>query len=267
MSTAPTLIPGLSDTDRRVMTQPGWLPPTNFTALEGLRERHEALIATREAKQADVTALRRAYAAEDAAAQAALNSSYETGGAPEPVVVTPPEERQARLAEAEAHAKAAAQAVVTFAGQARDRLRGGPLPEDWNPHQQAQALRPPPGGLAAELMGELQALEADAREVIREAERTIQEADLRMRELHPLKVWLARTGNGAMHQMQPGHDLPVPQAYTPMTKPRDLTVDGWWPDENGGERVIEETEESGIYEISDPYHHEIERQMAARQED
>lgn len=266
MSTAPTFAPELSETDRRVMTQPGWLPPTNFTALEQLREKHEALIATRAAKQAEVTALRQAYAAEDTAAQAALNASYETGADPEPIAATPPEERQERLREAEAHAKAAARAVVSFAAQARERLRGGPLPEDWNPHQRAQALQPPPGGLAAELMSEVQALEGDIETAIREAERTIHEAQLRVRELYPLKVWLARTGNGGMNQMQPGHDLPVPQAYTEMTKPRDMTVPGWWPDTEGEERVIEEGADSGIYEISDPYHHELERQMAARQE-
>lgn len=72
----------------------------------------------------------------------------------------------------------------------------------------------------------------------------------------------------------------MPPTHTPGSKPRDLHVPGWWPDPEGGydsessadvltvtegqEHLIPDDAESGVVEMSDPWH--LEQERKAQQE-
>gem|GEM_PF-7066672 len=271
---------GLSPNDRAIMTKKGWFPKTDFPVLEDLRERHEALVDQRAVKQAESIALTEAFEAEDEARQAALDRAYREAGEPDLPIMTSPEDRKAKLAEADAHALAAARAVVAFAYGALDRLRGGEsLPPGWNPWQAAQMHRVPPGGVAEKMMATISIEESELRQQITEAQRLMESAGLRLREFAPLKMWIVRNGNAGNGQMEPGADLPVPPTHSPMTKPRDLHVPGWWPEDpdgvdaefpitgivpEGHEHLIPDDAEEGVVEMSDSWH--LEQERKARQE-
>lgn len=271
---------GLSPNDRSTMTRKGWFPPTTFAALEELRERHEALIDQRAARQAEVATLEQAFADEDEAYQRALDASYRDATADELPEVTPLEDRKAEMDEAAAHALAASRAVVAFAYDALDRLRGADhLPHGWNPWQAEQMHQVPPGGIAEGLLSEIAAEEGHLRQKIAEAERLIEASGLRLREFTPLKTWLIRNGNAGHNQMMSGADLPVPATHSPMSKPRDLHVPGWWSDDpeeqdadfpitgtvpEGHEHLIPDDAEEGVVEMSDPWH--LEQERRTRQE-
>lgn len=263
---------GIPDQDLGIMIHRQWLPKTDVPELEEMRQRLEGLIDVREAKQNEATKPRQKFADEDKAKQEALDYRYLAlpGQEPRPTpVITPPEERKSLLEEADAHASAAAHAVVAYAVQVLNRLRGGPEfpppdapesarpgeptplpPEPWNPTLRAQALEVPPGGLGAELMAHIATEENALREQIYEAQQVIAKAQGRLGELHPLKVWMARNTNGgtgahglmfpangqnmrapgALMQTPDGSFLPAP--VTGGAKPRDMNVPGWgWNDE------------------------------------
>lgn len=250
---------GMSQRDQYLASRSGWLPATSLQALEDMRLEHERLIAQREARQKDVAALRGRFHREDQERQATLDDAYTNGTDPDLPDVTPAGERERLLADAKAHASAAAKAVMAHVDVVRERLRGGDrLPAGWNPYLEAQALRVPPGGEGEALMGQIAADESRLQEQIEEAERVIQVAGRRLREYQPLKVWLARNANGASGQLMPATDLSVPEAYTPMTKPVDLGVKGWAPSPDG----IPDDAEEGVVDISDPWFAEREREQA-----
>lgn len=259
--------PTLSSTDLTHMTRRGWFPATSFAGLEEMRLRHEELIDVREGKQAEVTALRRRFAREDQARTDELNRAYAEGREIQEPDRTAGEERQQALAAAEEHANAAAHAVLAYAYDMRERLRGAPdLPDDWTPGTAVQALRVPPGGEAEAVLLQIAEEERALREELHEAQQTLTEADDRLRELMPLKFWLARNGNGDTGQIEPGHALPVPLSHTPGTKPRDLNVPGWWQDggdgvvvREGEEHLIPEGATSAVVDTTDPEILEMER--------
>jgi hypothetical protein len=212
----------LSDRDRLFMTRSGWFPKTDFPVLEEMREHHEALVVTRDAKQNEISALIAAFQAEDEAERVALRAAYARGeeDPEEEGVATPPEERAELLADARKHVTAASEAVMGYAEEMLLRLRGD-MPADWNPHHAAEALVVPPGGAGAEVMSTITDQEREAAQQRDAARRAMEEADQRMREMVPLKVWLARNANGAQGQIEPGTNFLVPDRFTYFSKPRD----------------------------------------------
>lgn len=204
--------------------------------------------------------MRERYEAEDTAKQDELDASYREGREAKTTQVTPDDERDKALQDAEAHATAAARAVVAFAFEARTALRGcEELPEGYNPHLSADAMRLPGDGTAASVMRAIRDDEQALREQIEEAKRAMDAAGLRLREYQPLKVWLARKGNGGPTQIMPGNALQIPATHTGGSKPRDLPVQGWWPDTKGeGEEVaFDETAEEGYVDQSDPWFKQV----------
>jgi hypothetical protein len=222
--------PNLFEADRYHMVRKGWFPKSAIPVLEEMRQRHEELIDQRDAKQAEVQALRDRFQAEDGARQEAIDAIYGGGEGPKPseVAVTPLEERARMLEEAEAHAHGAAKAALVYAYECLDRLRG-PLPGDWNPHIEASQRRVPPDGEAAAVMrlinDDLRGLEGE----IAEAQRVIAEASQKIREYQPLTIWLVRNGNGGPGQLINALHLTVPEAHTPHTKPEGTPDPPDWP--------------------------------------
>lgn len=231
---APRRYPELLDADRYHLTRRGWVPRTNFPELEEMRERHEALVEQRDGVQAEWGALQESFEAEDRTHAEALAAVYREGREPDEGQRTSEEDRRRALEEAGARSTAASRVVLDYALDVLDRLRG-PLPEDWQPHIAVQTLKVPPDGEAAKILATISDEERALAEVIAEARRTIEAAGLKLREYHPLKVWLARNGNASTAQVMPGNDLQVPPTHTAGTKPRDLDVPGWWNDEVSGE--------------------------------
>jgi hypothetical protein len=194
--------------------------------------------------------------------------------------LTSPEDRKAKLAEADAHAKAAGRAVMAFAREALAQLRGNEaLPEPFTHWTYASVQRVPPGGTAEGLLSQISAEETEPRNKIAEAQRLIDEAGLRLREFMPLKMWLARNGQGGYGLVEPGANLQVPPSHTPGSKPRDLHVPGWYPPDpegseaqlpiadtvaEGQEHLIPDDAESGVVEMSDRWH--LEQERKTRQE-
>ncbi len=218
----------LLDLDRYHMTRKGWLPRTNFAALEELRERHEALIEQRDAVHAERSALEESYAEEDRAHAEALEAAYRDGTEPDDDKRTPDEDRRRALADADARSRASARVVLEYAYDVLDRLRG-PVPEDWQPHLAAQVMKVPPEGVAAEALKLLAEQERAVLDEIEEARRVLAAADLRLREFQPLKVWFVRNGNGSASQILPGNDLPIPERHTAFTKPEGAPDPADWP--------------------------------------
>ncbi len=218
----------LLDLDRYHMTRKGWLPRTNFAALEELRERHEALIEQRDAVHAERGALEESYAEEDRAHAEGLEAAFRDGTEPAADARTAEEDRRRALAEADARSRAAARVVLEYAYDVLDRLRG-PVPEDWQPHLAAQVMKVPPEGVAAEALKLLDEQERAVLEEIEEARRVMAAADLRLREFQPLKVWFVRNGNGGGSQILPGNDLPIPERHTAFTKPEGTPDPADWP--------------------------------------
>lgn len=221
--------PLLSDGDRTHMTRKGWFPKTDFPLLEEMRSKHEAMIDTRDAKQDERAALEERFEAEDEARAEALRAGYREQRDAQLPEVTPKEERKRLLEDAEEHARAAAHAVLTYARECLYRLRGE-VPHGWNQHQRAGMLQVPPHGEATQVMQVVQQEERELQQQIEEAHRAVEAANARLREYHPLKVWLARNANGGSGQITPATSITVPATHTPMTKPRDLPVADWWPD-------------------------------------
>jgi hypothetical protein len=130
--------------------------------------------------------------------------------------LTSPEDRKAKLAEADAHAKAAGRAVMAFAREALAQLRGNEaLPEPFTHWTYASVQRVPPGGTAEGLLSQISAEETELRNKIAEAQRLIDEAGLRLREFMPLKMWLAGNGQGGYGLVEPGANLQVPRRTRP----------------------------------------------------
>lgn len=254
MATTPTEqvpVRHLSDTDLHHLTRSGWIPTTNIDALEALRLRHEELIEQRDALTAEAGDLRRKYDTEDRAAQAALDEAYRTGQDIDAPDVTPTDERVEALIEADAHARAAGRAVMAFAREALDTLRGSfELPPSWNPYIAAQEQKVPPGGLGATLLAGLSSETTALQEQIEQARRAMAEAELRLREYAPLRHWIAKNSNGEHGQIEPGTDLPVPTTHTLMSKPVDAAVDGWWEGAEGD--TVPDDAEAGVIDTSDP---------------
>lgn len=251
-------VPGLTPHDLGHIVSRNWLPVTTFAVLEEMRVKHEALIDKREAVGAELTALTERFAEEDRAFRVALEDGYRTQTEPDLPERTAPEQREAAINDAAAHSNAAARAVVAFACECLDRLRGE-VPDGWKHYIEVQNLKAPPNGEAATLLNEIGEQEHALGLKIETARAVIDEAQAELRAVHPLKVWIAQTGNGASGQIEPGRNLPIAPAYTPGSKPRALPVTDWWPDE-----VPEATEEAeqhivnaqhdgdgGIYEFAD----------------
>jgi hypothetical protein len=234
----------LFEVDLYHMLRKGWFPQTAIPALEEMRVRHEELIDQRDAKQAEVRALRDGYDAEDKARQEAVDAVYSGGKGPKPesVKLTPPEKRKRAIAEAEAHAHGAAKAALAYAYECLDRLRG-PVPDGWNPHLAAGAHEVPPDGEAAKVMALIGEEEARLRTVIIDAQRVIAEADLEIREYHPLKTWLLRNGNGGSGQLINALHLTVPERHTIFTKPEGTPDPADWPEGWQTGRPVEDEEE------------------------
>lgn len=226
--------PRISEIDMSVMTRSQWIPRTDVEALEALRLEHERLIAVREAKQRERAELARKYEKEDEDYQAELNAAYAQGREPALPSLTSEDDRKKALAEAGAHAFAAARAVVAFAYDVRFKLRGTEeLPDGWNPIHAADAYEVPPGGIADEVLSSLAGQEAVVREEAEKAKAVVEAALARLRELQPLKVWVARNANGANGQVLSADVLGVAPSHTLMTKPRDLEVEGFWQSAEG----------------------------------
>lgn len=248
-----------------LLTNPGWLPETDVPVLQDLRARHLDLIATRETRKLDLRRLRRTFEDEDAERQRVLNEAYSTGAVAPETELTPAPARESALQEAEAHLTAATAAVVAFALDAVDRLRGGALPEDWNPHLAAGAHIVPPGGLGDELMRGIAEEEAALERKIADAKRLVAEAAETLRAFGPLKTWVIRNTNGGSGQAMLGSELEIPAPFTDGTKPRDTEVEGWWPDAEGepetyADDTVPDDAEEGIVEMSDPWFLEQEAQ-------
>jgi hypothetical protein len=100
---------------------------------------------------------------------------------------------------------------MAFAREALAQLRGNePVPEPFTPWTYASVQRVPPGGIAEGLLSQISAEESELRNKIAEAQRIIDEAGLRLREFTPLKMWLARNGQGGYGLVEPGANFQVP---------------------------------------------------------
>ena len=255
----------ISDYDKNFVLRTGFFPVTTFPVLEEIRERHEELIEQCSRKSADARALNEKFEREDKAKQAALDEAYQSNRAePADVEVTPDAERDAQRDEAAAHARAAGRALIAFTEEALAKLRG-PVPHGWQPYLEVHTLKTPPEGEAAKLLAEIAGEESDLRNAMTEAQRVLATVGEKLRALVPLKMWIAKTGNGAQGQFSPGSDLPVPAEYTPGTKPRDLTVPGWWSDtpaDEGRDLPSEELPDEAqgtAFDTSDPFYDTLEK--------
>lgn len=273
--------PSFHHADRNVLVQPGWIPATDIPILEQLREEHERLIAQRDEVLRRMVSLQDGFAQEDKDRQDALDLAYRHHREPELPPMTAESDRRALLKEAEAHRAASVRALLIFGYDAVDRLRGE-LPESWHAADATNMHRIPPNGNAAEVAALLNQEWREQQERLAEADRMRADADQRIREMQPLRTWLIRTANAGTDgapRLLTGRDLPVPASHTPMTKPRDLSVPGWWPDvdpAHGRQEVVgsdpsfdtqafPEDAEEGTVDLSDPWFVRADRPISTKE--
>ena len=102
---------------------PGWIPPEAWPELSEMREQHIRILGEFRRTARSYSDLTRRYEHEDEARTEALQEGYRLGTEPERLDSTPPEERQARLAEAKLHYDAAREALERFLREALAQLK------------------------------------------------------------------------------------------------------------------------------------------------
>jgi hypothetical protein len=154
-----------------------WLPdPPPWPELAEMRLDHLRLLQERARLGSELSGLRQRFKDEDETRAEAMQAAYREGAAPELAEVTPPEERQSVLAEAEAHATAANGALIDFLTEVLERLKA----------EQLAWLR------------RVESIELGIQEKREQARRLLAEADAEVGDVERLRSWLVRAASGRM---------------------------------------------------------------------
>lgn len=150
---------------------PDWLPAdSGWPVLDALAADHRRLLDQRAESEAVGARLRKQYETEDKERQAALTAGFREGADAKATKITSPERRTAALADAEAGAKAAREALDGFLGDAVARIE-----------EQGPAL-----------LGELDERIVSAGERRAEAQRMFAEAQAEEVEVRKVREWVER---------------------------------------------------------------------------
>lgn len=268
----------LSPGDLRILTNKGWLPAA-FPALDAMRELHESLIDQRQERYAALHALHEKFAAEDRAKTEEIEAALREQRPEKLPDLTPADERERLIAEANERADAAAKVALQYALDVRDQLRG-PVPAGWEAALAVQALKVPPHGLAAEIMAELNEDAARLKQQADELARQLEAVRHQIDAAHSSRVWLSRTANGTRgHVVDASLIGVVAPKHTPGSKPRE-DLAPWQQSDDPATRVEhigdpardttpqprDDGEESHIVDTSDPWFEQAEARSPAREE-
>ena len=169
-----------------VLAKPGWLPlDSGWPELDALAAEHRRILDAHRSVLQRSAAVRSGFEAEDAAAADAMRAAFRDGEAPPDVEVTPPDEREAMIRDAERQARAASEGLEEFLRQAAQTL---------NEHGEAW-------------LDDITAADRAAQAKREEAAALLRSAEADEMRLRIVRQWVTR--NAGLHERNSFRSLPT----------------------------------------------------------